>query len=205
MTTTDETQAARPAGRPRSVRAEKAIIEATLDLIGESTSLSELSIEAIANRAGVGKTTIYRWWSAKEDLVVDALATLKAPLPPLAGRFVREDLIACVEVFRREACDGRARCVLNIAMNEAERHPRLADRVRQAAIEPRRAVLTALLERGVATGELRADLDVSVAIAALIGTVVWYMRCIEQSPDDDVPEDIAERIVDHLLAGLASR
>ncbi|GHH63054.1 TetR family transcriptional regulator [Streptosporangium violaceochromogenes] len=202
MATTEQTQTSRPAGRPRSARAERAIIEATLDLIGETTGLGELSIEAIAARAGVGKTTIYRWWPTKEDLLVDALATLKAPLPPLRGRSLREDLIACVEVFRREERDARTRCVLNIAMNQAERHPRLADRVRQAAIEPRRAVLTALLRRGVATGELRADLNVPVALATLIGTVVWYMRCAE---DADVSGDLVEEIVDQLLAGLAPR
>ncbi|GAA3119201.1 TetR/AcrR family transcriptional regulator [Streptosporangium carneum] len=204
MTTTDETQAARPAGRPRSARAEKAIIDATLDLIGESTSLGEISIEAIASRAGVGKTTIYRRWSNKEDLLVDALATLKAPLPPLAGRSLREDMIACVEVFLHEACDARARCVMNIAMNEVERHPRLVQRIRQAAIEPRRAVLTGLLQRGIASGDLRADLDVPVALAALIGTVVWYVRGLE--PDHGpLQEGIAEQVVDHLLVGLASR
>src|SRR6478752_9758109 len=106
MTTTDETQAARPAGRPRSARAEKAIIEATLDLMGEGMSLAELSIEAIAARAGVGKTTIYRRWSNKEDLIVDALAQLKPPLPEMRGRSVREDLIGYLEVVQRDACDA---------------------------------------------------------------------------------------------------
>jgi len=203
MTTTGETQAAenqtsRPAGRPRSARAEKAIIEATLDLVGESVSLSELSIEAIAARAGVGKTTIYRRWSNKEDLLVDALAVLKAPLPPLGEVSVRDDLITYMRFLQREACDRRSRCVMNIAMNEAERHPRLVERIRQATIEPRREAITALLRRGVATGELRAGLDVRVAMATLVGTIMWYIRTEggEQTPD------LPERVVDQLLAGL---
>ncbi|MFI6454831.1 TetR/AcrR family transcriptional regulator [Streptosporangium amethystogenes] len=205
MTTTDETQAARPAGRPRSARAEKAIIEATLDLMGEGISLAELSIEAIAARAGVGKTTIYRRWSNKEDLVVDALATLKSPLPELGGRSVHEDLIAYLEVVRRDACDARSRCVLNIAMNDAERHPRLVERIRQATIEPRRAALGALLQRGIATGELRADLDVPVAMATLVGTVMWYVRSAGLEGAGELPEDVAARIVGQLLTGLAPR
>ena len=165
MTTTDETQTAepqaaqaptaRPAGRPRSARAEKAIIDATLDLVGESVSLSELSIEAIAARAGVGKTTIYRRWASKEDLLVHALAVLKAPMPPPEGVSVRDDLITYLRFLQREACDARSRCVMNIAMNESERHPRLVERIRQATIEPRRAAIAALLRRGIATGELR--------------------------------------------------
>jgi AcrR family transcriptional regulator len=199
MTPTDETQPARPAGRPRSARAEKAIIDATLDLIGESISLAELSIEAIAARAGVGKTTIYRRWSNKEDLLVDALATLKAPLPPPRGGSVREDLVAYMEVFQRDACDARKRCVMNIAMNEAERHPRLVERIRQATIEPRRAAITALLRRGMDTGELRADLDLRIAMVTLIGTMMWYVRSEEVT---EASRDLAERVVDQLLSGL---
>ncbi|MFF5204849.1 TetR/AcrR family transcriptional regulator [Streptosporangium sp. NPDC000396] len=204
-TTTEETQAARPAGRPRSARAEKAIIDATLDLIGEGMSLAELSIEAIAARAGVGKTTIYRRWSNKEDLVVDAMAQLKTPLPELRGRSVREDLTAYLEVVRRDACDARSRCVMNIAMNDAERHPRLVERIHQAAIEPRRAALTALLQRGVAAGELRADLDLSITMASLVGTMMWYTRTTAGYQEGELPDDLAERVVDQLLAGLTPR
>jgi AcrR family transcriptional regulator len=200
MTTTDETQTARPAGRPRSARAEKAIIDATLDLIGESSGLAELSIEAIAARAGVGKTTIYRRWSNKEDLLVDALATLKSPLPSPRGGSVREDLVAYVEVFLRDASDASKRCVMNIAMNEAERHPRLVERIRQVTIEPRRAAIAALLRRGMATGELRAGIDPLIAMATLIGTAMWYVRSEGVA---EVSRELAERIVDQILAGIA--
>ncbi|GAA2984758.1 TetR/AcrR family transcriptional regulator [Streptosporangium longisporum] len=206
MTTTDETQAggagtARSAGRPRSAKAEKAIIDATLDMIGEGMGLFELSIEAIAARAGVGKTTIYRRWCNKEDLFVDAVATLKSPFPPPTGGSVRDDLIACMRVFQRDANDARSRCVMSIAMNEAERHPRLVERVSQAAIEPRKAVVTALLRRGMATGELRPDLDVALAMSSLVGTVMWYTR--SQGEAASAP-DLAERVVDHLLAGIGT-
>ncbi|WP_433541318.1 TetR/AcrR family transcriptional regulator [Streptosporangium sandarakinum] len=203
MSTTDETRAARPAGRPRSARAEQAIIDATLDLLGEGMNIAELSIEAIAARAGVGKTTIYRRWANKEDLCVDALARLKSPLPELRGESVREDLVAYLEVVVRDSCDARRRCVMSIVMNDAERHPRLVGRVRQALIEPRREVLAAVLRRGVATGELRADLDLPVVMAALIGTVTWYMRDAGSDGAVESPVGIAERIVDQLLAGLA--
>ncbi|MGC5011210.1 TetR/AcrR family transcriptional regulator [Streptosporangium sp. DT93] len=203
MTSTEETPttaspAARPAGRPRSAKAEKAIIDATLDMIGEGMGLFELSIEAIAARAGVGKTTIYRRWSSKEDLFVDAVATLKSPFPPPGGGSVRDDLIACMRVFQSDANDARSRCVMSIAMNEAERHPRLVGRIQQEAIEPRKAVVTALLRRGIATGELRADLDLAIAMATLVGTVMWYIR----TTGDHSSPDLAERVVDQLLAGL---
>lgn len=197
-------ETARGAGRPRSARAEKAIIEATLDLIGEGHGPAELSIEAIAARAGVGKTTIYRRWSNKEDLIVDALATVRAPLPPFRGRSFREDLVSYLTVMRRDACDARSRRVLDIAMSEAERHPRLVRRIYQAAIEPRRAAVAALVARGVETGELRPDLDVQVALSMITGTVMWYMKTA-LNRGEEIPEDLPERIADHLLAGLAPR
>ena len=72
-------------GRPRSERADRAIIEAALSLFAESAP-EGLCIEQVAARAGVGKATIYRRWPGKEDLLLDALAALKTPLPEPRGR-----------------------------------------------------------------------------------------------------------------------
>ncbi|MCF6476411.1 TetR/AcrR family transcriptional regulator [Nonomuraea sp. MG754425] len=198
--TIQETGTARPAGRPRSEKAEKAIIEATLDLIGEGMGVSELTIEAIAARAGVGKTTIYRRWSNKEDLVVDALATLKAPLPPLSGTSVRDDLITLVDAMRREHGQARSRCVMNIAMSEADRYPRLLDRFMKLAVEPRREAMRAVIGRGVASGELRPDLDVDMGMSMISGALLWHAKW---GPAGDLPLDLAERVVDAALAGMA--
>lgn len=110
----------RAPGRPRSEKADKAILDATVDLIGEGSTVSELSIEAIAARAGVGKTTIYRRWSNKEDLIAAALATLKAPVPDTHGMSVSEGLVAYLRLIQQEACHPRARCIMNVAMSEAE-------------------------------------------------------------------------------------
>src|SRR6059058_3780324 len=81
-------------GRPRSARADEAIIDAVLDLLADGTPAETLSIEAVAARAGVGKATIYRRWSNKESLIVDAVATVKGELPKLAGESLRDDLVA---------------------------------------------------------------------------------------------------------------
>ncbi|RBQ20182.1 TetR family transcriptional regulator [Spongiactinospora rosea] len=191
--------AARAAGRPRSAKAEKAIVDAVIDLMGEGITVSELTIEAVAARAGVGKTTIYRRWSNKEDLVVDAMATLKAPLPPLPGTSVRDDLLVYLGAIHREVQDPRARCVMGIAMSESERHPRLVQRVHEVTIAPRRKVLRALLTRGVATGELRHDLNVDIAMASVVGTMMWYMKWPHE---DGVPGDLPALITDELLTGM---
>ncbi|MEU8360728.1 TetR/AcrR family transcriptional regulator [Nonomuraea sp. NPDC048882] len=195
-----ESASARPAGRPRSEKAEKAIIEATLDLIAEGMGVSELTIEAIASKAGVGKTTIYRRWSNKEDLIVDALATLRAPIPELPGESVRDDLISLLEAMRKESGDTRGRCVMNIAMSDADRYPRLMERFLKRAVEPRRQAMRAVIERGVTTGELKPELDVDMGMALISGAMLWHTKW---GPAGDLPPDLPQRVVDAALAGMA--
>ncbi|MCW2882806.1 MAG: transcriptional regulator, TetR family [Sphaerisporangium sp.] len=197
---TEHLGAARTPGRPRSEKAEKAIIDAAIDMIAEGTGVAELSIEAIAARAGVGKTTIYRRWSNKEDLVVDALATLKAPMPELEGKSVREDVIRYLAGMQQETHHRRTRCIMNIALSESERFPHLAERFREIAVKPRRDALRAVVQRGVDSGELRADVDVEVAMAALTGAMIFFTKWREN--DDELPADLPERIADQILAGL---
>ncbi|MEV0199879.1 TetR/AcrR family transcriptional regulator [Nonomuraea sp. NPDC050691] len=192
--------AGRPAGRPRSEKAEKAIIEATLDLIAEGMGVAELSIEAIASRAGVGKTTIYRRWSNKEDLVADSLAALKAPLPPVKGVSVREDLITLLAAMQTEAGHERTRCLMNIAMSDADRYPRLMGRFVKTAVEPRKQAVRDVVRRGIDTGELRPDVDVEMALGMLSGTMIWYTKW----GNGEITDDLAERIVDQALTGLAA-
>src|SRR5450631_4165660 len=85
-------QSIRKAGRPRSDQSHQAILEATLALFAD-VGLQGLSIEAIAERAGVGKTTIYRRWSSKEDIIKDALDLLRAgAMLPDTGT-IRNDLL----------------------------------------------------------------------------------------------------------------
>src|SRR6266581_9218717 len=83
-------------GRPRSERADRAIMDATLSLFAESGAAG-LCIEKVAARAGVGKATIYRRWPGKEDLLLDAMAWLRVPLPRPRGESVRDDLVALLD------------------------------------------------------------------------------------------------------------
>jgi AcrR family transcriptional regulator len=192
---TRESATARQTGRPRSERAERAILE----VLGEGIGLAELSIEAIASRAGVGKTTIYRRWSNKEDLVVDALAVLRTPMPPIKGESVRDDLIVMLTAMHGDAVNDRSRNVMHMAMGESDRYPALLAKFRCLVLEPRRDALRAILERGMATGELRADLDTEIALAALNGAVIWHCKW----GGGESGAALAPRIVDQLLSGLA--
>src|SRR5487761_336363 len=86
------TGAVRRPGRPRSERAEQAILDATLEAIAER-GVDGVGCEAVAARAGVGKATLYRRWPGKEDLLIAGVAAMKPPLPEPRGESVREDLI----------------------------------------------------------------------------------------------------------------
>jgi AcrR family transcriptional regulator len=88
----DTSQLTRKPGRPRSTEAHQAILNATLELFADE-GFDAMSIEAIAERAGVGKTTIYRRWDSKEDLMLDAARSLQAEFPIVDTGNLRDDMI----------------------------------------------------------------------------------------------------------------
>ena len=193
--------AVRRPGRPRSERAEQAIIDAALDTFAES-GIEGFHCEAVAARAGVGKATLYRRWAGKEDLLVAALASLKSPLPEPGGESVRDDLVAMLEVMVKDAADPRYFRLFAMLHGEGEKlYPRLMARYMETVVEPRREMFRQVLRRGIANGELRADTDVEIALLALTGAVVAR----EKHHATPAGPDFAARVVDELLLGLAPR
>ena len=185
-------------GRPRSEQAERAIIDAALSLFAESGP-DGLCMEQVAARAGVGKATIYRRWPGKEDLLLDALAALKTPLPEPRGRSVREDLVAVLDAMCRDAADPRRARQFALLQGEGAKYPRLMARFIETVVEPRREVVRSVLRRGVATGELREDADVEAALYLLRGAAL-----ASTGHREPVPDDYAPRVVDTLLRGLGA-
>jgi AcrR family transcriptional regulator len=199
------TPAAEPAahrrpGRPRSEEADRPIIDAALSLFAESGA-DGLCIEQVAARAGVGKATIYRRWPGKEDLLLDALATLKVPLPTPQGRSVGTDLVALLDAMGKESADPRRARLFALLQGEGLRYPRLMARYMETVVEPRRDVVRSVLRRGVATGELREETDIEAALFMLSGAVLARGRYGQEPIEAGYPR----RVVDELLRGLASR
>jgi AcrR family transcriptional regulator len=187
-------------GRPRSERADRAIIDAALSLFAE-TGPEGLCIEKVAARAGVGKATIYRRWPGKEELLLDAIAALQAPLPEPAGRSVREDLVTLLGAIRDSIADPRRAREFALLLGEGAKYPRLMARYVETVLEPRREVIRSVLRRGVATGELRASVDIDAALFMLTGAVVARGK----TDPGSIPPGYAERVVDELLLGLSPR
>ena len=185
-------------GRPRSERAEQAIIDATIEALSER-GIDGVHCEDVATRAGVGKATLYRRWGGKEDLLIAAFAAMKHPLPEPRGESVREDLITLLSVLAADADDPRVAQQYALLHGAGERYPRLVARYREQVVEPRRELVRVVLRRGIETGELRADIDVEVAMLMLTGAV---MARGKHDPTPAAP-GFVDRAVDELLRGIA--
>lgn len=189
-------QGRRP-GRPRSPETDQVILGALIDLIRDGNSLEAISVEAVAAKAGVGKATIYRRWPSK-DALVRAAVTLVKPVPPPSGRqSLRDDLVAMVRLGGTLA-EGFDYTLVTALMPQLVRGGELHE-LFEAAVEPCRERVREVLRRGLASGELRADLDIEVALAALMAPMILH-RMMIGSPGFR-GEDVAEELVDLVLKG----
>lgn len=195
----DDGDPPRAPGRPRSAHVDEAVIAAVLDLLAEG-NVEALSIEAIAARAGVGKATVYRRWSNKDDLLLDAIRSLKGTPPQPAGLSLRDDLVMLLAEMAR-APDARAGKVLPCLIPMLQRSPKMF-RLYQEAVEPRREVMRGVLRRGVESGQLRPDIDVELTVAMMTGAVLMQ-KLLRWHPDLD-DRDLPARVVDAMLCGLSA-
>jgi AcrR family transcriptional regulator len=187
-------------GRPRDPSLDVALLQATLTLLADG-GYAAVTMEAVAARAGVGKATLYRRWSGKEQLVVDALAGLAEPVEVPAGASAREQLVVLLDTVRRRA-DSLAGRIFPRLISEAVDSPELMERYRRQVIEPRRERLRAALRRGVEEGLVRPDVDLEHAIDLLIGPIA-YRNMLRTDPPVD--PDFTARVVDDVLTGLTPR
>lgn len=188
----------RPPGRPRDTRVHHAVLDAALDLLAEK-GWSGLTMEGVAARAGTAKGTVYRWWSSKEQLVIEALLVDSAPYrqAPDTGSF-RGDLAALLRGVAEFLNTPRAR-VLTSLLFETSRNQELADALREHLVAPRRRSVAEIVERAVRRGELRADVDVEVLVDA--GTAQLLFRFLVTH--EPLTDDLADRVVDLIVRGAA--
>jgi AcrR family transcriptional regulator len=186
-------------GRPRDTRADRAILEATLELIAE-LGVHEFRTEDVAARAGVGKGAIYRRYRSKDELVTAAVGTLvgeEIAVPDTGS--TRTDLL----VLLREAVElysgSLAGRLMPNLVGAMARKPELARTLRDGFLAGRRAALADILRRGVDRGDLRPDLDVELALDVL-GGPLFYRLLVTGGPLD---EHLAEGVADVILRGFA--
>lgn len=184
-----------PRGRPRSQTARGAVLEAALRLC-QRDGYQQLTIKGIADEAGVGRQTVYRWWPAKTDVLLEALVDLRtresARLSPDSGdplRDVRELLDFTFALAR--GVTGEALVGL---MADAQRDPGLSQRLQEQVLGPRRRALREILERGVRDGRLDPEVPLDLAVDFAFGTM-WYRLMSHHAPvDARLAEDIADAL-----------
>jgi AcrR family transcriptional regulator len=189
----------RTPGRPRSEASHQAIIRATLELLLE-VGYRSLTMEAVRDRAGVGKATIYRRWSSKEDLVRDAIVDMHDNFEVPDTGSLRGDYEGMAARVIAAAQRAGAATFMPRLLGDAANDPELHAIFYEHLVEPRRHQMRGVLERAVARGEIRDDLDVELVMDLFAGPVVYRLLIsggdYSQLPSVDVQLDM-------LLNGLA--
>jgi AcrR family transcriptional regulator len=156
-------------GRPRSLAAEHAILESTLAILADR-GYAGLTLDAVAARAGVSKSTIYRRWSSKEHLVIAAFATTPELPDPDTGSLA-EDLSIVMKAFLRLLRTTPLAGVLPSLVGEQVRNPALSEAL-APLITARRGPVERALQRAEERGELAPLPDLELAVDVVMGPLV---------------------------------
>ncbi len=192
-----------PKPNGRSERSKQAILDATRELLAEKGGVRALTIEAVAARSGVAKTTIYRRWRDKWELALDAamidmLATWDDPID--VGD-TRKELITFVNSALRTLGSQPYGAAMQGLVSEVATDPQLARVYQEYVVEPRRRQIEAVIERGIERGDLRPDTDPRLIQELLIGPI--YFRLFFSGPPFD--RKLGTRLVDAILDGCRIR
>src|SRR5690606_12284382 len=183
-------------GRPRDTRVEAAVIEATLELISEG-GVANLSMDQVAQRAGVGKPTIYRRWTNKEAMLLDALRATRKPLDAPDTGTLRGDLEAYLtglaERYRTSTIGDAVVHLIEAAYYDAALRAELEHYVRLRQ-EPIRTILRRAAKRGE-LGDFTSKRDIQTLVSALMGPIN-YRSMVTHEPLDD---RFVRRLLDIML------
>ena len=186
-------------GRPRDPSRDEAIIDAAIDLLIRD-GYDRLSMEAVATEAGVGKATVYRRWSNKAELVIDAMATLK----PTVDAFDTGSLDGDIELMIAASCSPHSERLLQVMASICSalpREPELLEAFRTRFTEPRIARIAAMLEHARQRGELGPDFDIAMA-ASLMPSLMLQRVLMTGQPAGRL---YAEQIVSSVLLPVLGR
>ncbi|MEZ4570066.1 MAG: TetR/AcrR family transcriptional regulator [Thermomicrobiales bacterium] len=187
-------------GRPRSARADRDILEATVQILVEE-GYQALTIEGIAERAGVGKTTIYRRFSTVEEIIVRAFGALDLHVDVPDTGSTREDLLQLGHAFRVQASAAVMFPVMGQIVGTALSNPAVLDAFREHLMKPRQATIRKILERGVERGDVRPDIDIELIADLIPGGIIFY-KLFQLPPDADLPEDYPDRVLNTIWHGI---
>ncbi|MEH2014776.1 TetR/AcrR family transcriptional regulator [Nostoc sp.] len=189
-----------PSGRPRSIHADQAILQATLDLLAD-VGYQSMSIEAIASRARVGKTTIYRRYTSKEELVADAIESLRDDLAiPDTGSFWG-DMDILINNAAKKIDSPLGRQTLALIISTASSNPQFAEVYWTKYTKLRREAFSKVLERAKSRGEIHKDADVDLIIDLVSGSLYYALIF---KPTTEPVRAYMHRTMNLLLKGIGN-
>lgn len=176
--------------RTRDEAARRRVLNSARDLVSKLGPRA-VTVDQIAAAAGVGKQTIYRWWPSKSSVIMDALSELTDPDPADLPASTYEALRVQMHRVARMFASRNGELIRELVA-DSQGDPALANEFRDRFFAHRRAKGAATLEKGIATGELRSDLDVDDALDVLYGPL-WLRLLIRHRP-------VGRAAADRLLA-----
>lgn len=160
-------------GRPRSEEVDHAIVEAVLDTLA-SSGVSSLTMAGVAERAGVGKATLYRRFPDKDVMLAAAIERMREQVVNVADKGSAYDrLLAMMERTRQSVPHSRNGRIMLIALAESVNNPELARMVYERVLTPRRAIIRDIIQEGIDSGEFSDQLDIDVAMPTVVGPMLY--------------------------------
>jgi AcrR family transcriptional regulator len=184
----------------RAERSRRAILDATRELLGDEGDIGSLTIEAVAARSGVAKTTIYRHWRDKWELALDAVMIDMLPgfTNPADVGNTRKELTTFVNSVIKIWSTPPYGAAMQGLVSEIATQSDLAREYRERVVEPRRDQLAPVIERGIQRGDLRSDTDVRLVHELLVGPIL-YRLLLSGGPLD---RKLGTHLVDAVLDGF---
>lgn len=194
-----EQETPRPRGRPRREAARDEIVGATLALLADR-GFQATTMDAIAERAGVGKTTIYRRWGSKEELLADALGELRTEPAPMEATDLRAVLLAYLHDQERELADPLVGRLLPAILSELQTNPGFLAAWEDRVVRPRRQAIVRVLSEARERGELREAADPDVIADLLLGAPL--LRLLFPVGLPPMPARYAEQQLEAIWGGI---
>jgi AcrR family transcriptional regulator len=192
-------EAPRP-GRARSEKTQRAILEATSELLLEH-GLNSISMDTVAERAGASKATIYRWWPSKELLALDALLSQweTGRAEALDTGSLAGDLLGLTGPWVHRLAERPYGRVIAALLTRAQSDPGFAETYRAHFVEPRRDEGRLIFARAIQRDEIPADTDIEAALDLLYGP--FYHRMLQGH--SALTDEFARTIVAFVVAGVS--
>jgi AcrR family transcriptional regulator len=185
-------------GRPRDTAVDAAILEAAIDELIDRGFLAA-SMESIAARAGVAKTTVYRRWSSTHELALAAMRTLQEDPSLAPGDSVRGDMLVLLDRMRRKWGDARYAALMRRVAADGSADPEMYKQCRDELIAPYVRQLNSVIQRGIDDRLIRADVEVAAVRQLLTAPIMAAALTLRER----YSRARLEFLVDTVLAGLA--